>query len=97
MTDFKMNGRMGRRGYKEPMLTRMVTSVFNFVRVAEFEILFFLFFFIAFLIFKDLVSLPSFPTVSFSHELNSNFEVVEPHDSWIQFLSWTKLVTTIQL
>ncbi|XP_048128375.1 uncharacterized protein LOC115750529 [Rhodamnia argentea] len=51
-----MNGRMGRRGYKDPMLTRMVTSVFKFVRVAEFEILFFLFFFIAFLIFKDLTS-----------------------------------------
>ncbi|KAL3721519.1 uncharacterized protein LOC104418148 [Eucalyptus grandis] len=55
-----MNGRMNKRGYKEPMFTRMVTSVFRFARVAEFEILFFLFFFIAFLIFKDLTSRPEY-------------------------------------
>lgn len=40
---------------RESALTRAVNSVFAFVRLAEFEILFFLFFFIAFLIFKDLV------------------------------------------
>ena len=38
-------------------MTRAVNAVFDFVRFAEFEILFFLLFFIAFLLFKDLVSL----------------------------------------
>jgi hypothetical protein len=38
------------------LLTRAVDSVFRFVRLAEFEILFVLFFVIAFLLFKDLVS-----------------------------------------
>ncbi|KAG1363451.1 hypothetical protein COCNU_11G002780 [Cocos nucifera] len=37
------------------LLTRVVGAVFAFVLLAEFEILFFLFFFIAFLIFKDLL------------------------------------------
>lgn len=37
--------------------TRAVNSVFTFVRYAEFEILFVLFFLIAFIIFKDLVRL----------------------------------------
>jgi len=41
---------------QESALTRAVTAVFAFVRAAEFEILFFLFFIIAFLLFKDLVS-----------------------------------------
>lgn len=40
---------------RESALTRAVNSVFAFFRLAEFEILFFLFFLIAFLIFKDLV------------------------------------------
>lgn len=40
---------------RESALTRAVNSVFVFFRFAEFEILFFLFFLIAFLIFKDLV------------------------------------------
>ncbi|EHA8590648.1 hypothetical protein COCNU_scaffold021696G000010 [Cocos nucifera] len=39
---------------RESLLTRAVGAVFAFVRLAEFEILFLLFFFIAFLIFKDL-------------------------------------------
>ncbi|KAJ4847462.1 hypothetical protein Tsubulata_019166 [Turnera subulata] len=38
----------------------MVNSVFAFVRFAEFEILFILFFLIAFLIFKDLTSRPEY-------------------------------------
>ncbi|KAK4403781.1 hypothetical protein Sango_0746700 [Sesamum angolense] len=37
------------------LLTRMVDSVFAFVRFAEFEILFALFFIVAFLMFKDLL------------------------------------------
>ncbi|KAG6487089.1 hypothetical protein ZIOFF_055671 [Zingiber officinale] len=57
---------MQRRGgaaiRREPLLTRAVSAVFCFVRIAEFEILFFLFFVIAFLIFKDLVSLWSYLT-----------------------------------
>jgi hypothetical protein len=44
------------REKEESAMTRAVNSVFNFVRFAEFEILFFLFFFIAFILFKDLVS-----------------------------------------
>ncbi|KAL1542601.1 hypothetical protein AAHA92_26674 [Salvia divinorum] len=42
------------------MLTRGVSSVFNFVRFAEFEILFVLFFLTAFIIFKDLTSRPEY-------------------------------------
>ncbi|KAL0452274.1 UNVERIFIED_CONTAM: hypothetical protein Slati_1205500 [Sesamum latifolium] len=42
------------------LLTRMVDSVFAFVRFAEFEILFALFFVVAFLIFKDLTSRPEY-------------------------------------
>jgi hypothetical protein len=38
------------------MMTRAVDKVFRFVRLAEFEILFVLFFLIAFILFKDLVS-----------------------------------------
>ncbi|KAL7148479.1 hypothetical protein ABFS83_06G180900 [Erythranthe nasuta] len=41
-------------------LTRGVNSVFTFVRFAEFEILFVLFFLVAFLIFKDLTSRPEY-------------------------------------
>ncbi|KAK7847141.1 hypothetical protein CFP56_042314 [Quercus suber] len=45
------------RNKKESTMTCAVNVVFDFVRFAEFEILFFLFFFIAFLFFKDLVNL----------------------------------------
>ncbi|KAJ0466418.1 hypothetical protein HanRHA438_Chr14g0630731 [Helianthus annuus] len=45
-----------RRRDDESEPTRAVDSVFRFVRFAEFEILFILFFVIAFIIFKDLVS-----------------------------------------
>ncbi|KAK7290299.1 hypothetical protein RIF29_04614 [Crotalaria pallida] len=44
----------------ESWLTRAVMAVFAFVRYAEFEILFFLFFAIAFLLFKDLTSRPEY-------------------------------------
>ncbi|KAF8646452.1 hypothetical protein HU200_065842 [Digitaria exilis] len=46
----------GRRGDEPGLLTRAVDKVFRFVRLAEFEILFVLFFLVAFLLFKDLVS-----------------------------------------
>ncbi|KAG8048030.1 hypothetical protein GUJ93_ZPchr0008g13532 [Zizania palustris] len=50
-----MRPQRGARG--EPgLLTRAVDKVFRFVRLAEFEILFVLFFLIAFVLFKDLVS-----------------------------------------
>ncbi|KAI4369787.1 hypothetical protein MLD38_018191 [Melastoma candidum] len=54
--------RDGRRAWigKESLLTRSVNAVFEFVRLAEFEILFFLFFFVAFLVFKDLTSRPEY-------------------------------------
>ncbi|XP_057788854.1 uncharacterized protein LOC131005787 [Salvia miltiorrhiza] len=42
------------------VLTRAVSSVFSFVRFAEFEILFVLFFLTAFVIFKDLTSRPEY-------------------------------------
>ncbi|KAL5992084.1 hypothetical protein ACLOJK_012998 [Asimina triloba] len=53
-----MRGRGGPR--RESLLTRAVNAVFAFVRLAEFEILFLLFFLIAFLIFKDLTSRPEY-------------------------------------
>jgi hypothetical protein len=43
------------RVHGESVISKAVNSVFAFVRLAEFEILFVLFFLIAFLIFKDLV------------------------------------------
>ncbi|RDY05328.1 hypothetical protein CR513_10849 [Mucuna pruriens] len=53
---------MARRGEtrNESLLTRAVRAVFAFVRNAEFEILFFLFFFIAYLLFKDITSRPEY-------------------------------------
>ncbi|XP_073127832.1 uncharacterized protein [Henckelia pumila] len=58
---------MGRRGDRNSsssdqpsLLTRGVNSVFAFVRLAEFEILFVLFFLIAYLLFKDLTSRPEY-------------------------------------
>ncbi|XP_078151827.1 GRIP/coiled-coil protein isoform X2 [Carex rostrata] len=44
----------------ESGLSKAVNSVFAFVRLAEFEILFVLFFIITFLIFKDLTSRPEY-------------------------------------
>ncbi|OIW20953.1 hypothetical protein TanjilG_26494 [Lupinus angustifolius] len=44
----------------ESWLTRSVMAVFAFFRYAEFEILFFLFFFIAYLLFKDITSRPEY-------------------------------------
>ncbi|KAE9591316.1 hypothetical protein Lalb_Chr20g0117211 [Lupinus albus] len=44
----------------ESWLTRAVMAVFTFVRYAEFEILFFLFFLIAYLLFKDITSRPEY-------------------------------------
>ncbi|KAG5540859.1 hypothetical protein RHGRI_020933 [Rhododendron griersonianum] len=48
------------RNQNESLLTRSVTSVFNFVQFAEFEILFVLFFVVAFIIFKDLTATPEY-------------------------------------
>ncbi|KAL3520538.1 hypothetical protein ACH5RR_018687 [Cinchona calisaya] len=56
-------GAGGRRDYTNDspsLLTRAVNSVFAFVRLAEFEILFVLFFLIAYIIFKDLTSRPEY-------------------------------------
>ncbi|CAL4999888.1 unnamed protein product [Urochloa decumbens] len=50
----------GRRGDEPGLLTRAVDRVFRFVRLAEFEILFVLFFLVAFLLFKDLMSRPEY-------------------------------------
>ncbi|KAJ1269296.1 hypothetical protein BS78_07G200500 [Paspalum vaginatum] len=50
----------GRRGDDPGLLTRAVDKVFRFVRLAEFEILFVLFFLVAFLLFKDLMSRPQY-------------------------------------
>ncbi|MCD9646164.1 hypothetical protein HAX54_035732 [Datura stramonium] len=51
---------MAKRGSSPSILTRAVNSVFTFVRFAEFEILFVLFFVIAYVIFKDLTSRPEY-------------------------------------
>ncbi|XP_028056288.1 uncharacterized protein LOC114260399 [Camellia sinensis] len=50
----------GNRKRNESFLTRSVNSVFAFVRFAEFEILFVLFFLVAFIIFKDLTARPEY-------------------------------------
>ncbi|XP_057960990.1 uncharacterized protein LOC131153001 [Malania oleifera] len=56
-----MRSRVGRTPMRrESTLTRAVSAVFSFLRYAEFEILFVLFFLIAFLIFKDLTSRPEY-------------------------------------
>ncbi|GAB4855288.1 hypothetical protein Ancab_023908 [Ancistrocladus abbreviatus] len=57
-----MRGRavMSSKRPESSLLTRMVNSVFAFARLAEFEILFVLFFVIAFLIFKDLTARPEY-------------------------------------
>ncbi|CAL2244462.1 unnamed protein product [Prunus armeniaca] len=56
----EMGKRVGSRNSNESALTRWVQSVFGFVKFAEFEILFVLFFVIAFLVFKDLTSRPEY-------------------------------------
>ncbi|KAF7831185.1 GRIP and coiled-coil domain-containing protein [Senna tora] len=53
-----MAKRVGNR--RESALTRAVGSVFAFVRLAEFEILFFFFFVIAYVLFKDITSRPEY-------------------------------------
>ncbi|CAN6569936.1 unnamed protein product [Malus baccata var. baccata] len=58
-----MAKRVGSRNSNESALTRGVKSVFRFVRFAEFEILFVLFFVIAFIIFKDLTSKPEYSQI----------------------------------
>ncbi|XVF20443.1 hypothetical protein REPUB_Repub12eG0000900 [Reevesia pubescens] len=56
-----MNGDSGRgRGRKGWTLSNAVNKMFEYFRLAEFEILFFLFFIIVFLIFKDLTSRPEY-------------------------------------
>lgn len=47
--------RAGTRNKNESAFSRAVSAVFAFVRLAEFEILFFLFLVITFIVFKDLV------------------------------------------
>ncbi|XP_018493026.1 uncharacterized protein LOC108863189 [Raphanus sativus] len=44
----------------DSILTRFVDSVFSLFRLAEFEILFVLFFVIAYVIFKDLTARPEY-------------------------------------
>ncbi|KAG6526336.1 hypothetical protein ZIOFF_016319 [Zingiber officinale] len=55
-----MHRRGGAAVRRESLLTRAVSSVFAFVRLAEFEIVFILFLVVAFLIFKDLTSRPEY-------------------------------------
>nr|GLL27751.1 hypothetical protein DM860_001337 [Ipomoea trifida] len=52
--------RGGRRDESASLMTRAVNKVFAFVRFAEFEILFVLFFVIAYIIFKDLTARPEY-------------------------------------
>ncbi|KAH7670406.1 hypothetical protein IHE45_10G024900 [Dioscorea alata] len=58
---------------RPPLLTRAVDSVFAFVRLAEFEILFVLFFLVAFLIFKDLTSRPAYNQIFVKKPLDDDF------------------------
>ncbi|CAM6110061.1 unnamed protein product [Calypogeia fissa] len=52
--------RRQQQGPAPSLLTRAVDSVFAFVRLAEFEILFVLFFVLIYIFFKDLVRFLSF-------------------------------------
>ncbi|KAL9425716.1 hypothetical protein AB3S75_032640 [Citrus x aurantiifolia] len=52
--------RAGTRNKNESAFSRAVSAVFAFVRLAEFEILFFLFLVITFIVFKDLISRPEY-------------------------------------
>ncbi|KAL9428489.1 hypothetical protein AB3S75_030476 [Citrus x aurantiifolia] len=52
--------RAGTRNKDESAFSRAVSAVFAFVRLAEFEILFFLFLVITFIVFKDLISRPEY-------------------------------------
>ncbi|XP_058093330.1 uncharacterized protein LOC131239578 [Magnolia sinica] len=58
---------------RESLLTRAVNSVFAFVRLAEFEILFFLFLIIVFIIFKDLTSRPEYNQILVKKPGGSDF------------------------
>ncbi|KAK3034318.1 hypothetical protein RJ639_032658 [Escallonia herrerae] len=64
----KRVGMVGRRE-DESVVTRAVNSVFSFVRYAEFEIIFVLFFVIAFIIFKDLTIHDRLLTVEVYHNV----------------------------
>lgn len=52
--------RISGRRRNDSLVTRLVTSVFEFVKFAEFEIFFILFFIIAFLLFKNLTARPEY-------------------------------------
>lgn len=71
--------RRQQRVMQPSLLTRAVDSVFEFVRLAEFEILFVLFFAIAFLLFKDLVrkavTSPEFSSLTWVSLLRSGRKV----------------------
>uniref|UniRef100_A0A7N1A356 GRIP/coiled-coil protein n=1 Tax=Kalanchoe fedtschenkoi TaxID=63787 RepID=A0A7N1A356_KALFE len=54
------SGNRSGRNANESGLTKVVNAVFAFVRFAEFEILFVLFFLVTFLVFKDLTSRPEY-------------------------------------
>ncbi|CAM8971421.1 unnamed protein product [Rhodiola kirilowii] len=61
------------RNASESVLTKAVNKVFEFVRFAEFEILFVLFFLVAFLIFKDLTSRPEYNQILVKKPDGSDF------------------------
>ncbi|XP_050102812.1 uncharacterized protein LOC126582685 [Malus sylvestris] len=62
-TTAAMAKRVSSRNSNEAAWTGGVKSVFRFFRFAEFEILFVLFFVIAFIIFKDLTSRPEYSQI----------------------------------
>ncbi|CAM8973963.1 unnamed protein product [Rhodiola kirilowii] len=66
-------GNRPRRNASESVLTKAVNKVFEFVRFAEFEILFVLFFLVAFLIFKDLTSRPEYNQILVKKPDGSDF------------------------
>ncbi|KAJ4705696.1 GRIP and coiled-coil domain-containing protein [Melia azedarach] len=55
-----MGRRAGNRNGEESAFSRAVAAVFAFVKFAEFEILFILFFIVAFVIFKELMARPEY-------------------------------------
>ncbi|KAI3954318.1 hypothetical protein C5167_026372 [Papaver somniferum] len=73
MPSGRVGGGAPRRRGEPGGLTKAVQSVFAFVKFAEFEILFVLFFLIAFIIFKDLTSRPEYNQILVKKPGGSDF------------------------
>jgi hypothetical protein len=80
----------GRRGDDPGLLTRAVDRVFRFVRLAEFEIFFVLFFLIAFFLFRDLVSAHT----NLAFRLRWNWDRIEY--AWCVWSVWYRVALIVE-